>query len=172
MKIFKHLLTLLKIYGNCRPKLKQGYFFRFFWCIYKMQVLKGLKAFCNLFNWLQKQCRINVFSVNFWKFLITSFWQNTSTGCFCNWSRSIVLHALFFFDTKEKTYPFYCIYKSFNASLRYKLTKGWPGNIQNGQTHNHTNPTKWSNTLKQFVDNSWRIVWECLTILWGWRLKG
>ena len=26
-------------------------------------------------------------------------------------------------------------------------------------------PTKWSNTLKQFVDNSRRIVWVCLTIL-------
>ena len=32
------------------------------------------------------------------------------------------------------------------------------------------NPTKWSNTLKQFVGNYRRI--ECLTILWGWRLKG
>ena len=31
------------------------------------------------------------------------------------------------------------------------------------------NPTKWSNTLKQFLSNS-RRVW--LTILWGWRLKG
>ena len=31
-----------------------------------------------------------------------------------------------------------------------------------------TNPTKWSNTLKQFVgnSNSRRIVWVCLTILW------
>ena len=29
------------------------------------------------------------------------------------------------------------------------------------------NPTKWSNTLKQFVGNSWRIVWVGLTILWG-----
>ena len=30
------------------------------------------------------------------------------------------------------------------------------------------NPTKWSNTLKQFVE-----LFECvLTTLWGWRLKG
>ena len=29
------------------------------------------------------------------------------------------------------------------------------------------NPTKWSNTFKQFR----RIVWVCLTILWGWHLK-
>ena len=28
------------------------------------------------------------------------------------------------------------------------------------------NPTKWSNTLKQFVD-----FWVCLTISWGWPLK-
>ena len=31
---------------------------------------------------------------------------------------------------------------------------------------------KWSNTLKQFVGNSRRIVWVCLSILWGWILKG
>ena len=35
-----------------------------------------------------------------------------------------------------------------------------------------TNTTKWSNTLKQFVGKSRRIVWVCLTILWGWYLKG
>ena len=34
------------------------------------------------------------------------------------------------------------------------------------------NPTKWLNVLKQFVGKSWRIVWVCLTILWGCRLKG
>ena len=34
------------------------------------------------------------------------------------------------------------------------------------------NPFKWSNTIKGFVGNSWRIVWVCLTILWVWRLKG
>ena len=33
------------------------------------------------------------------------------------------------------------------------------------------NPTKWSNTFKQFVDYFWRIDWVCLAILWGWRLK-
>ena len=31
----------------------------------------------------------------------------------------------------------------------------------------NANPTKWSNTLKQFVD-----FWVCLTILCGWYLKG
>ena len=33
------------------------------------------------------------------------------------------------------------------------------------------NPTSWSDALKQFVGNSQRIVWVCLTILWGWHLK-
>ena len=33
------------------------------------------------------------------------------------------------------------------------------------------NPTKWSNTIKQFVCNSRRIFWVCLTISWGWHLK-
>ena len=36
----------------------------------------------------------------------------------------------------------------------------------------HANRTKWSNTLKQFVDEySQGVVWVCLTILCGWHLK-
>ena len=34
-----------------------------------------------------------------------------------------------------------------------------------------TNPTKWSNTLKQFLGNSQRVVWVGLIILWGWCLN-
>ena len=33
--------------------------------------------------------------------------------------------------------------------------------------HLSVNPTKWSNTVV-----SRRIIWVCVTILWGWRLKG
>ena len=33
------------------------------------------------------------------------------------------------------------------------------------------NPTKCSNTLKKFAGFCQRIVWVCLTILWGWRFK-
>ena len=33
------------------------------------------------------------------------------------------------------------------------------------------NPTKRSNTLKQFADKLQQMVWVCLTILWDWRLK-
>ena len=36
----------------------------------------------------------------------------------------------------------------------------------------NVNFIKWSNTLKQFVGSSQRIVWMCLTILWDWHLKG
>ena len=32
-------------------------------------------------------------------------------------------------------------------------------------------PTKWSNTLKQFVSCCRQTAWVCLIILWGWRLK-
>ena len=34
------------------------------------------------------------------------------------------------------------------------------------------NPTKWSNTLKQFVGNRRLIIWVCYTILKGWYIKG
>ena len=34
------------------------------------------------------------------------------------------------------------------------------------------NPTKCSNTFKQFVGNNRRVVAVYLTILWGWCLKG
>ena len=33
-------------------------------------------------------------------------------------------------------------------------------------------PTKWLNTLKNLVDCCPRIVWVCLTVLWGWYLNG
>ena len=33
------------------------------------------------------------------------------------------------------------------------------------------NPAKWSNTLKQIIGCCQEIVWVCLIILWGWRLK-
>ena len=35
----------------------------------------------------------------------------------------------------------------------------------------NANPTKWSKTLKQFVDCCRRIILVCLTILWSWRLR-
>ena len=38
-------------------------------------------------------------------------------------------------------------------------------------TPSSANPTKWSNTLKQFVGQSTHFL-VCLTILWVWSLKG
>ena len=38
--------------------------------------------------------------------------------------------------------------------------------------HLNANPTKWSNTIKQFFSNSRRTFWVCLTILCGCFLKG
>ena len=32
------------------------------------------------------------------------------------------------------------------------------------------NPAKLSNTVKQFVDNNWRIILVCLSIFWGCHL--
>ena len=34
------------------------------------------------------------------------------------------------------------------------------------------NMVRWSSTLKQIAVISRRIIWVCLTILWGWRSKG
>ena len=36
----------------------------------------------------------------------------------------------------------------------------------------NTSPTKWSDIRKQFVEKILRIVWLCLTILWGCLSKG
>ena len=43
---------------------------------------------------------------------------------------------------------------------------------KNSINHLSANPTKRSNTLKQFVGKNLQIVWLCLIILWGWRIKG
>ena len=38
--------------------------------------------------------------------------------------------------------------------------------------HSSASSTKWPNKLKQFAGCCRPIFWVCLTILWGWRLKG
>ena len=37
-------------------------------------------------------------------------------------------------------------------------------NISYSLIRTHANPTKWSNTLKQFVDNSRQIISNCLSV--------
>ena len=55
------------------------------------------------------------------------------------------------------------IYRSSFLGLFYKVS------VLNSLS---ANPSKRSNTNKQFVCNNRRIVWVCLTILWGWCWKG
>ena len=45
-------------------------------------------------------------------------------------------------------------------------------NLNGFVEHFKRQPTKWSNRLKQFPGFCRRIVWVCLTISGGWRLKG
>ena len=59
-----------------------------------------------------------------------------------------------------------------NSNLVKPEKLGYPHLVYNFTVPLSANPTKWSNTLKQFLSNSRRIVWVCLTILWGWRFKG
>ena len=62
-----------------------------------------------------------------------------------------------------------------NAFGRYQVIVGGSKSFFAKNLHHNSlisNPTKWSNTLKQFVGNSRRIIWVCLAILWGWHLKG
>ena len=62
-----------------------------------------------------------------------------------------------------------------NSSLRSKFVFSYKNTIEKPMNFQITstlsaNLTKWSNTLKQFVGKS--VIWSCLIILWGWRLKG
>ena len=73
---------------------------------------------------------------------------------------SLTLIRLTFLSSRNKLENLQC--KSFDWSL-------YDCNI--GLNPLSANPTKRSNTLKQFVDCCRRIVWVCLTILWGWHLR-
>ena len=54
------------------------------------------------------------------------------------------------------------------SSLRSKTF--WCWRVSTGSNPINANPTKWSNTLKQFGCCG-RIVWMCLIIMWGWHLE-
>ena len=60
-------------------------------------------------------------------------------------------------------------FESFNSLLIF--LELWEIIVTATQNPLSANPTKWPNTLKQFVGCSRRIFWVCLTILWGWRLN-
>ena len=58
----------------------------------------------------------------------------------------------------------------YSRILEYFKINGYIGKIRVNPLS--ANPTKWSKTLKHFVSNCRRIAWVCLTIFWGWCLKG
>ena len=90
--------------------------------------------------------------------------------------------SLFFFPAKLVVFPWVSIFKAFPVVfilelIDLKLISNSPLNSLFFPSLDYinplcANPTKWSNTIKQFVDNSWRIVWVCLTILCVWPIKG
>ena len=47
----------------------------------------------------------------------------------------------------------------------------WQNTLQKHVNPLSANLTKWLNTFKQFVGFYRRVVWVCLTILWGWCVK-
>ena len=73
------------------------------------------------------------------------------------WMRPVILHVTFFFFLRNQVIYLKC--KCWNFIDEQYLKAFNPLS---------TNPTKWSNTLKQFAGNSRRTIWVRLTILWGW----
>ena len=74
----------------------------------------------------------------------------------------------FIFIKKRRTY-LECVLHPKVKNLLMSLCMNFKvsPHIQGGMTPLSINSTKWSVTLKQFVD-----IRRLLTILWGWRLKG
>ena len=61
-----------------------------------------------------------------------------------------------------------------NLNAQIRCAQNWNTVVQTDLKYprpSSANHTKLSNTLKQFVDKNQQIVWVCLAILWGWRLK-
>ena len=124
--------------------------------------------------------------------------RNTSSGCFCNYHFTFnpshttglflyppenikKLETFWFFqgvrkeiigmkwakkEIKRKKYlrKIYSRYSTYEFE-NIQCTAKRPFNRLSANT------TKWSSTFKQFVSKSRQIVWVCLTILWGWRLR-
>ena len=63
--------------------------------------------------------------------------------------------------------------KAIDTKAKAKSRSEWCNNTVYSNLFNPSsaNPTKWANSLKQFVGSCRRIVWMCLTIFWGWDLK-
>ena len=116
------------------------------WSLF-FNTVADLRSTTLLKKWPQHRC----FPVNFSKFLRTP-----PGNCFCNFL------------------VFFCVYFSnMHPGNFMKFSHRSPlSNYEANIKPLSADPTKWSNTLKQFVVKSRQIVWICLTILWGLRLKG
>ena len=66
-----------------------------------------------------------------------------------------------------KKYTFFLSFTILNNTIQFNLSN-YSYEILNTLS---ANPTKWWNTLKEFIACYRRIIWVCLTIKWGWRLK-
>ena len=105
-----------------------------------------------------------------------------SSHCKLSWLAYFLLVELFgnplvFSETRH----FLCVFQNWNSNLsllwnsafhKFLIKIAFPVLFLRFFNPLRANPTKWSNTLKQFVGNSRQIAWVCLTILWDWRLKG
>ena len=84
-----------------------------------------------------------------------------------------VQHDLGCLDVAEKLFQYYLVFCR-NCCWILEIIKEKENIGMNWVNTNplSANPTKWSTTLKQFGGCCRQIVWICLTILWGWFLKG
>ena len=101
--------------------------------------------------------------MNFAKFLRTPFYRTSLDDCF--WIRNSRL---------ENT--ILGVMYAVGFDLQYVFSKykcqGLCWSNANIVLCISVSPTKGSNTLTQFVSSCRRILWVCLIILWGWRIKG
>ena len=78
---------------------------------------------------------------------------------------SCALQNIFIFTPAKNYWP------TTECSKRY-LIESTKAHLSSNVNLLSVNFTKWSNKLKELVGKSRQIVWVCLTILWGWQLKG
>ena len=121
---------------------------------------------CELMNLLRKWTRLKTFFKIFicanspTRLFTEALPQRSSSWLwqvFFQWSGI----ALGYFTTIIVMLNIFLIYKA----IRYCTYINWFNPLS-------ANPIKWSNTLKQFVRNSRRIVWMCLTNFEGLAFKG
>ena len=137
-----------------------------------------------LLSILAKKSILNVWQGSRYTFLTNTFWgiaesheQILDLNIFAiSEMTTYVLNGKLAYHYRANIIHFWSRFNSYTASKHLKIFK----NIENTDLKwiistkwkQHFNPlsanlTKWSITLKQFVEFCRRIVWVCLTILWG-----